>query len=96
VLLERAGIRTTLLCRTAEQAQELAGARHNERYLPGVELPRDLRVRALGTEPDQFGRADLLLLAVPSKGITDAIDELQRIGVPDRGDRVARQGSRTP
>jgi len=34
VLLERAGIRTTLLCRTAEQAEELSDARQNERYLP--------------------------------------------------------------
>jgi glycerol-3-phosphate dehydrogenase (NAD(P)+) len=34
VLLERAGIRTTLLCRTPEQAEELSGARQNERYLP--------------------------------------------------------------
>ena len=48
VLLMRAGLRTALLCRTAEQAEELARSRHNERYLPGVELPRDLRVRALG------------------------------------------------
>ena len=89
MLLERAGIRTTLLCRTAAQAQELAGARHNERYLPGVELPRDLRVRALGAEPDQFGRVDLVLLAVPSKGIGDAMEELRRLGVPDRAGIVS-------
>jgi glycerol-3-phosphate dehydrogenase (NAD(P)+) len=89
VLLERAGIRTTLLCRTPEQAEELSGARQNERYLPGVELPRDLRVRALGAEPDQFGRADLLLLAVPSRGIGDGMEELQRIGVPDRAGIVS-------
>jgi glycerol-3-phosphate dehydrogenase len=38
VLLERAGIRTTLLCRTPAQAEELSGARQNARYLPGVEL----------------------------------------------------------
>ncbi len=75
VLLERAGIRTTLLCRTPEQTEELSRAHHNERYLPGVELPRDLMVRTLGAEPDQFGRADLLLLAVPSKGVADAVAE---------------------
>jgi ribosomal protein L31 len=89
VLLERAGIRTTLLCRTPAQADELSGARQNVRYLPGVELPRDLRVRALGAEPDQFGRADLLLLAVPSKEIGTAIEELQRLGVPDRAGIVS-------
>jgi glycerol-3-phosphate dehydrogenase (NAD(P)+) len=89
VLLERAGIRTTLLCRTAEQTEELAGARHNERYLPAVELPRDLRIRTLGAQPDQFGRADLLLLAVPSKAIGDAMEELLRLGVPDRAGIVS-------
>ena len=89
MLLERAGIRTTLLCRTPEQADELSGARQNVRYLPGVELPRDLRVRALGAEPDQQRRADLLLLAVPSKEIGTAIEELQRLGVPDRAGIVS-------
>ena len=89
MLVERAGIRTTLLCRTPEQAEELSGARQNERYLPGVELPRDLRVRALGAEPDQFGRADLLLLAVPSRGITEAMEEIERLGVPDRAGIVS-------
>jgi glycerol-3-phosphate dehydrogenase (NAD(P)+) len=89
VLLERAGIRTTLLCRTPEQTEELAGARHNERYLPGVELPRDLRIRTLGAEPDQFGRADLVLLAVPSKAVGEAVNELQRLGVPDRAGIVS-------
>jgi glycerol-3-phosphate dehydrogenase (NAD(P)+) len=52
ILLERAGLRTTLLARTHEQATLLAEARQNERYLPGVELPRDLRVRELGIDPD--------------------------------------------
>jgi glycerol-3-phosphate dehydrogenase (NAD(P)+) len=89
VLLERAGIRTTLLCRTPAQAEDLSAARQNERDLPGVELPRDLRVRALGAEPDQFGRTDLLLLAVPSKEIATAIEELQRLGVPDRAGIVS-------
>jgi glycerol-3-phosphate dehydrogenase (NAD(P)+) len=89
VLLERVGIRTMLLCRTAEQADELSGAHRNERYLPGVELPRDLRVRALVADPDQFGRADLVLLAVPSKAIGEAVKELERLGVPDRAGIVS-------
>ncbi len=89
VLLERAGIRTTLLSRTAEQARELAAARHNERYLPGVELPRDLRVHALGAEGEDLRRTDLILLAVPSKGIGDAIGELRRLGVSDRAGIVS-------
>ncbi len=89
MLLERAGIRTTLLCRTSEQTEELTRARHNDYYLPGVELPRDLRIRTLGAEPDQFGRADLVLLAVPSKAVAEAVNELQRLGVPDRAGIVS-------
>jgi glycerol-3-phosphate dehydrogenase (NAD(P)+) len=89
VLLERAGIRTTLLARTPDQAQELAGARENKRYLPGVELPRDLRVQPLGADQEPFARTDLVFLAVPSKGVADAIAELRRIGVPDRAGIVS-------
>ncbi len=89
VLLERAGIRVTLLCRTVEQAEELSGAKQNERYLPGVDLPRDLKVRAFGAHPEQFARADLIFLAVPSKGIREAIEELKRLGVSDRAGVVS-------
>jgi glycerol-3-phosphate dehydrogenase (NAD(P)+) len=84
VLLERAGLRTTLLCRTHEQADKLASARENSHYLPGVELPRDLRIHPLGAESEPVTRADLILLAVPSKGIGEAITDLGRLGVSDR------------
>src|SRR5918992_1647159 len=89
VLLERAGIRTTLLCRTAEQADGLSGARQNERYLPGVELPRDLKVRAFGAHPEQFARADLIFLAVPSKGVGEAIEEVRRLKPSERAGLVS-------
>jgi glycerol-3-phosphate dehydrogenase (NAD(P)+) len=81
IVLERAGLRTTLLCRTAEQAQHVAETRENERYLPGVRLPERLKVRALGGRDDQFQRADLVFVAVPSAGIEAAIEELARQGV---------------
>jgi glycerol-3-phosphate dehydrogenase (NAD(P)+) len=83
VLLVRAGLRTTLLCRTDEQVERLAEGRRNERYLPGVELPRELRVGALGARADELARADLVFLAVPSKGIAEALAELQRLGVSE-------------
>src|SRR3954447_3840176 len=77
VLLMRAGLRTTLVTRTAEQARTLNAAREDEHarplnaarendpFLPGVELPRDLRVEA---SPGGLARADLVFLAVPSRG----------------------------
>lgn len=83
VLLVRAGVRTTLLGRTVEQAAELDRVRRNERYLPGVELPRELKVRALGAREDQFSRPDLVFLAVPSKDLGKALDELRGLGVSE-------------
>ena len=89
LLLERAGLRTTLLCRSAEQAAEVGEARRNERYLPGVELPRDLRVHALGADRDDLGKADLVFLGVPSNGIAGAMAELERLGVSERAGIVS-------
>jgi glycerol-3-phosphate dehydrogenase (NAD(P)+) len=89
VLLVRAGLRTTLLCRTAEQADELGHNRHNERYLPGVELPRELRVRSLAAAHDQLARSDLVFIAVPSKTLPEAITELGGLGVSPRAGVVS-------
>jgi glycerol-3-phosphate dehydrogenase (NAD(P)+) len=69
VLLERAGVRTTLLCRTEEQARELDSTRVNAHYLDGVELPGGLKIRALGSVEAQFRRADAVFLAVPSRAL---------------------------
>jgi glycerol-3-phosphate dehydrogenase (NAD(P)+) len=89
VLLVRAGVRTTLLCRTPEQADQVEQARENERYLPGVELPGPLKVRAFGSRDDQFQRPDLVFLAVPSKTLADALAELERLGVSERAGIVS-------
>jgi glycerol-3-phosphate dehydrogenase (NAD(P)+) len=74
VLLCRAGLRTTLQTRSAEQAMLLGADRENKLYLPGVELPAQLRV-----EPVSAGvaRADYVFLAVPSRGLGLAISALQ-------------------
>ena len=81
LLLERAGVRTTLLCRTREQVEQLERERENQRYLPGVELPERLKVRLLGNRDDQFHRADAVFLAVPSSGLAEAVGELERQGL---------------
>jgi glycerol-3-phosphate dehydrogenase (NAD(P)+) len=83
VLLVRAGVRTTLLARTAEQVAELGEARRNERYLPGVELPRELKIRTFGAREDQFSRPDLIFLAVPSKDLNGALEEVRELGVSE-------------
>ena len=82
VLLERAGMRVTLLCRGEEQARDIGEKRENQRYLPGVALPERLRVEVLGADRRHFDRADLVFVAVPSAGLPGALETLGRQGVP--------------
>src|SRR5215207_158245 len=74
VLLARGGLRTTLQTRTSEQAETLLEARENASYLPGVELPKELRIEPVSAG---LGRAELVFLAVPSRGLADVIDGLE-------------------
>ena len=76
VMLERSGVRTTLLTRTAEQCKQLDDERENKHYLEGVELPRGLRIQALDPDEAQFRRADAIFLAVPSRAFGVAADAL--------------------
>ena len=73
VLLVRAGLRTTLQARTEAQASRLAAERENRDYLPGVELPRELRIEAGG---GGLARAEMVFLAVPSRGLDAVISGL--------------------
>jgi glycerol-3-phosphate dehydrogenase (NAD(P)+) len=81
VLLARAGLRTTLQTRSEHQAVELSEARVNETYLPGVELPSQLRI-----EPASSGvsRADYVFLAIPSTTLAEAIAALPQAGISRR------------
>jgi len=81
VLLARGGLRTTLQTRTEAQASALREHRENRAYLPGVELPRELRV-----EPAESGiaRADYVFLSVPSMGLRSVIETLEQRGLGDR------------
>jgi glycerol-3-phosphate dehydrogenase (NAD(P)+) len=81
VLLCRAGLRTTLQTRTPEQASSLGEERENKLYLPGVELPGQLRVEAVSAG---VARADYVFLAVPSRGLGQAISALQGGGLGRR------------
>lgn len=81
VLLARGGLRTTLQPRTAEQSARLAAEQQNAAYLPGVELPAQLRI-----EPVSAGlaRADYVFLAVPSKEISSVLDLLRNTALGGR------------
>src|SRR5918992_3052304 len=70
-MLARAGLEVDLGCRTREQAEQLAADRANERYLPGVTLPRAVSVmRAADLE---LSRHDLVCFAVPAAVLPAAV-----------------------
>jgi glycerol-3-phosphate dehydrogenase (NAD(P)+) len=84
VLLARGGYRTTLQCRTPEQAERLRTDGQNVQYLAGVDLPPELRVEDATAG---LGRAELVFLGVPSSGMDAAIPTLTERGLP-RGARI--------
>jgi glycerol-3-phosphate dehydrogenase (NAD(P)+) len=86
VVLARGGLRTTLQARTAERARELEAARENRAYLPGVELPAQLRIESAS---EGVGRADYVFLAVPSQALGSVIEDL-RGTEPESTDRGNR------
>jgi glycerol-3-phosphate dehydrogenase (NAD(P)+) len=81
VLLARGGFRTVLQARTTNQAERLQAGRENEQYLPGVELPGELRVE---TVEAGLGGADYVFLGVPSRGLDEVIQGLGAAGLPAR------------
>jgi glycerol-3-phosphate dehydrogenase (NAD(P)+) len=81
VLLARGGFRTTLQTRTPEQAKTLLDDRENRTYLPGVELPKELRIECVDAG---LGRSDYVFLGVPSTGVGATIAGLQKSGLPAR------------
>lgn len=71
VLLDR-GHEVVLACHTAEQAEAIAEAGRNPRYLANVDL-RAARVVALADVP---GDEDVLAVAVPSHAFAEVVDAL--------------------
>ena len=81
VLLARGGLRVVLHTRTSEQAARLREDRENRVYLPGVALPRELRIDSVGAGLD---RCDLVFLGVPSRGLDEVIATLPAAGLGPR------------
>ncbi|MDO8183993.1 2-dehydropantoate 2-reductase N-terminal domain-containing protein [Conexibacter sp. JD483] len=86
VLLARGGLRTTLQTRTAAQAEELQRSRENAAYLPGVELPKELRIEPAAAG---LGRAEFVFLAVPSARLEEVIAGLESAGLSRRASIVS-------
>jgi glycerol-3-phosphate dehydrogenase len=83
VLLARGGLEVQLGTRTGERAEEMAEARANERYLPGVRLPESLTVKR--ASQIELAGTDLVCLAVPSAALPQAVGAI--------GDRVGQRTS---
>ncbi|HET9436260.1 MAG TPA: NAD(P)H-dependent glycerol-3-phosphate dehydrogenase [Candidatus Limnocylindrales bacterium] len=63
----------TLLCHSPETAARLRAERRNERRLPGVPLPDDVRPTA---DPAELRGADLVIVAVPSAHLRETVTRL--------------------
>jgi glycerol-3-phosphate dehydrogenase (NAD(P)+) len=75
ILLARGGLRTTLHAHTPEQADTLRSDAENRVYLPGIPLPRELRIADIAAG---LARADYVFLAVPSPGLGEVIVSLDQ------------------
>jgi 1-acyl-sn-glycerol-3-phosphate acyltransferase len=71
VLLARGGLEVQLGTRTQEAAEEAERKRENERYLPGVKLPEGVTVKR--ASDIELGGCDLVVYAVPSKALPQAV-----------------------
>ena len=76
-LARRDDVRVTLHARDTARAREIAAARRNERYLPGIELPEALAVSA---DIAAAARADLIIAATPVAALPGLADQLARAG----------------
>ena len=81
VLCER-GVHVDLWCHDAEYAAEMLRTRRNSRYLPGIELPRNLEIV---TDSESVAAATTVFSVVPSQYL-DAI--LERVAPAMRPGQV--------
>ena len=71
----RAGLQTTLWCRSAALAASIDNDRENATYLPGHRLPRDMHVTS---DLHNVMSSDLLILATPAQATREITMELDR------------------
>ena len=72
----RAGVRTPtieLVAHTAAEASAISAAHMNARRLPGVTLPESIRIRSVDEELLGLSAEDLLVVAIPSDAIREAL-----------------------
>src|SRR4051812_5472915 len=70
-LLARAGLEVQLGCRASEQAEKIAAAGRNDRYLPQIDLPEG--VTASSVSDIELAGVDLVVFAVPASALPAAV-----------------------
>jgi 1-acyl-sn-glycerol-3-phosphate acyltransferase len=70
-LLARAGLEVQLGCRAPDQAELIAAAGRNDRYLPAVQLPDGVTASSVGDI--EFAGVDLVVFAVPASALPAAV-----------------------
>jgi glycerol-3-phosphate dehydrogenase (NAD(P)+) len=79
VLLARGGLEVVLGTRSDEKTERIERRRENERYLPGVRIPEQVRVSR--SADIELAGCDLVCLAVPSSALPAVVGGLgERIG----------------
>ena len=69
IVYARQGRQVTLLTRDAHQAAALRATRENQRYLPGLHIPRSV---AISAEASALAEADVVLFVTPSQALRSA------------------------
>ncbi len=77
-LLHQNGHAIALWGHDAERLDELKRTGHNERYLPGIDLPRDWRIES--DLPAAVGDSETVVAAVPSKAFREVTRHLSDFG----------------
>jgi glycerol-3-phosphate dehydrogenase (NAD(P)+) len=80
-VLADGGSQVTLWARRPEAAREISEARRNSKYLPGINLPRNLR--AVSDLSAAVDGADQLFLSVPSQTLRENLVALEPMLPPD-------------
>ncbi len=76
----RAGNRTTLWARDADQVQIMRQKRENQKYLPHIILPENLEVTSL---LEQALQSNIILLACPAQNLRSFLQEIKDLLSPD-------------
>jgi glycerol-3-phosphate dehydrogenase (NAD(P)+) len=89
----------TLWARDAAQAQAMAAARDNARYLPGIPFPSALKVVG-GSATAAFEGAELVIVATPMAALREQLGILRDVACPvawlSKGVEPSRPGSADP